>query len=420
MRAGSGTRNRFTPAGAVAISGSSVTRLFVLGVALTALAAPPGAPIAAGQDAPPAGKILYATAATTNRIHGFCVGRDGRPAPQPSIDVPTRGPQPRRLLVKNGVLFVAELDRVEAFRIGPRGGLRREPGLHASTERLTRMSPRDLAVDEAGTMLYVPQRRQDRIAAYRLVDGLPAERHETCVQGPPFAGYRDVVVTDARLYVSSVGARTGRVEVFAVGADGALPASGEACEHRAGQPVPDATPPTSERRRLRGPKALVLDGDVLYVQEKGRRRISAFRLTAGEFMAPTTEGRKTRWQRPESRTRRVGNYEDLVQFGTTLFVSQFSRGRIDAFRLNPGPALPRRAARSSRENLRLSPVRMTVDPDTGTLYVAAGIYDRVIAYDATPRADGAPPPLDPIGETDALPDSFPNDVAVAPLAEACR
>src|SRR5438132_13016143 len=70
------------------------------------------------------GTILYATAATPGRIDGFCVGRGGALTPGATVHADTGGTEPRRLLVANGVLYVGESDRVEAFSIGPRGGLR--------------------------------------------------------------------------------------------------------------------------------------------------------------------------------------------------------------------------------------------------------------------------------------------------------
>src|SRR3989442_12426978 len=70
-----------------------------------------------------AGSILFATAASQQRIDGFCLGGDGALAATPSVQVGTLGRQPRRVLVGNGVLYVAEVDRIEAFKIGEHGGL---------------------------------------------------------------------------------------------------------------------------------------------------------------------------------------------------------------------------------------------------------------------------------------------------------
>src|SRR3989442_14315487 len=76
------------------------------------------------------GTILYATAASLARIDGFCVGAGGGLAPAASVHVDTKGTEPRRLLVApgpagvDGVLYVGERDRVDAFAIRPHGGLK--------------------------------------------------------------------------------------------------------------------------------------------------------------------------------------------------------------------------------------------------------------------------------------------------------
>src|SRR5437773_3175952 len=82
-----------------------------------------------------AGTILYATAASQARVDGFCVRDGGGLATTPSTHVDTGGTEPRRLVVANGVLYVGELDRVEAFKIGLHGGLTPTP--IAATKTIT-------------------------------------------------------------------------------------------------------------------------------------------------------------------------------------------------------------------------------------------------------------------------------------------
>src|ERR1043166_7640526 len=57
--------------------------------------------------------ILYATAASQQRVDGFCVRGDGGLAPTPAVMRATAGIEPRRLLVAGGILYVAELNQVE-------------------------------------------------------------------------------------------------------------------------------------------------------------------------------------------------------------------------------------------------------------------------------------------------------------------
>src|SRR5581483_294124 len=131
-----------------------------------------------------AGTIIYATAASQSRIDGFCVGNDGTLAPTPKVQIGTGGQLPRRLVAgPNGVLYVAEADRVEAFRIGQRGGL--EP--FGSTNVVTgpNMNPLDVALSPDARLLYVPQNGQARIVAYPLdADGRLQSDFTSCIQGP--------------------------------------------------------------------------------------------------------------------------------------------------------------------------------------------------------------------------------------------
>src|SRR5438874_3848327 len=171
MRGPRAPRNRFTHPGAVAISRrlmrSVIDRLFVaLLVAEPALA----------------GSILYATAASQQRIDGFCLGADGALAASPSVQVGTQGRLPRRVLVGKDVLgkpvlYVAEADRIEAFKIGDHGGLS-----SLGDTRAVR-NPQDLALSPDGKTLYVTH--QGFLEAYTLNadGGLP--QHFTCVQGEP-------------------------------------------------------------------------------------------------------------------------------------------------------------------------------------------------------------------------------------------
>src|SRR5439155_19200007 len=113
------------------------------------------------------GTMLYATAASLGRVDGFCVGAGGGFVPGASVvHADTGGTEPRRLLVANGVLYVGESDRVEAFAIGRHGGLSRK----GRTEVIANppMDVMDLALGADGKMLYVAENGPDRIAAYAL------------------------------------------------------------------------------------------------------------------------------------------------------------------------------------------------------------------------------------------------------------
>lgn len=383
-------------------------RVVVLGLALAVVVARPAG----------AGRMLYATAATPGRVDGFCLGNDGGLAPTPSIRVDTGGDQPRRLVVFEDVLYVAEVDRVEAFRIGSRGGL----DLLGRTDPRTRSGPRDVAITPGRTMLYMPDRSRNRVVGHALdAEGRPARDFTTCIQGEIGASYQNLIAIDTKLYVSSSGG-SGRIEVFGIAADGSLfgtdgvPLTPAACTSVDGV-RPDFTEPLSERRRLRDIKAFVLVGDLIYAEDRGRRRIRSFRLQPdGNFVPPIREeGKRAKWQPAESKTRAVVHYQALIHHRSALLGTQFFHGRADSYALSPEGLLPKRPTRITNADLRFTPVRMTADADVA--YVATGEFDRVIAYRL--RENGVLAQQDPFSQTDEQEGSFPNDVAIAVLAAGC-
>src|SRR5438477_12878 len=135
MRGRRAARNRFTHPDAVAIS-RPLMRSAIGGLFVALLVVEPAL----------AGSILYATAASQQRIDGFCLAADGALAATPSVQIGTLGGLPRRVLVGNGVLYVAEVDRIEAFAISAHGGLR----------------------SLGGTFIYVEERSIHRLTAFRL------------------------------------------------------------------------------------------------------------------------------------------------------------------------------------------------------------------------------------------------------------
>src|SRR5216117_4601896 len=113
MRGRRAARNRFTHPDAVAIS-RPLMRSAIGGLFVALLVVEPAL----------AGSILYATAASQQRIDGFCLAADGALAATPSVQIGTLGGLPRRVLVGNGVLYVAEVDRIERSeerRVGKEG-----------------------------------------------------------------------------------------------------------------------------------------------------------------------------------------------------------------------------------------------------------------------------------------------------------
>jgi len=417
-------------------------------VALAALRAP----------AAHAGAILYATAATENLVDGFCLGGDGSLAAAPTIQVGTAGVQPRRLVVAtNGtwtVLYVVEVDRVEAFSIGAHGGLK----LIGATPTIAgpNANPMDVAFSPDMTKIYVPEDGRDRIAAYPLdpTTGAPGSELTSCIKGPKAPQYARLAVSNGFLYVTSR-SLSGRVSVFPIAADGNLPEDPTLDPNACGKKNTTPTCPCSERRRLDDPKALIVDGDTVYVESLLKKRVIEFTLASvptdqsGDFntqkgcpaladhqfvpphrkKTPTVDEavclRKSatedltgsfRWQKWTSATTSSVGYQEVIRAGDTLLASQFIKARIDAFELKDDGRLPKHPTAATEADVRGSPVGLA--QRNNVLYVAAGEFDRVQAYHL--GKNRALPERTPFSQTDVLTNSFPNAVATAELTGDCR
>jgi hypothetical protein len=158
--------------------------------------------------------------------------------------------------------------------------------------------------------------------------------------------------------------------------------------------------------------------------------------------------KKNKLQQRRGRSEKGNGYDALLIVPTadasappaasTLYGTQFFHGRIDAYTVPAGGMLPMRPNRPARvkvrtkDDLKTSPVRMTVDEGSdqaplrpATLYVAAGALDRVQAYridkaDGMLKSTNGKSPTEPFSETDEQTGSFPNDVAIAVLSGDCR
>jgi hypothetical protein len=433
MRGRRAARNRFTHPDAVAIS-RPLMRSAIGGLFVALLVAEPAL----------AGSILYATAASQQRIDGFCLAADGALAATPSVQIGTLGGLPRRVLVGNGVLYVAEVDRIEAFTIGARGGLRSL----GATKPVTNLDPQDLALSPDGKTLYVTH--QGFLEAFALkTDGSLPESFTSCVQGERTNLFLDAQATSGLLYVSADDV-PGRIAIYRLNLDGSLPQTDCRLNNTDASKVKT---PDSLRKRLQRPKAFVVVGDFIYVEERSAHRLTAFRLqpdgtfcdkhkdangnlvaeSCGDlaYFLPTPacarrQAKKQRQQCAASETGSVLQYEDLVLYpgGETLLGTQYFKGRVDAYRLKPEPRLagaprvrlPKQPTRISAANPVMTPVRLTATDKA--VYVAGGELDRVVAFRL--RSDGVPTDATPFSRTDEQTDSFPNDVAVAMLSAACE
>jgi hypothetical protein len=309
----------------------------------------------------------------------------------------------------------------------------------------------------------------------------------SCIRGPKAPQWQGLAVSNGFLYVTSK-SLTGRISVFPLAADGSLPEDATTCTPNAPKACkggtrnamscttdntnavtgcpgatcpsccvpPEPTCPCSERRRLDDPKALLVDGDTVYVESLLKKRIIQFTLAPAvtdlsggpntqkgcpaladhQFVPPHRKKTPTvnepvclkdnstgdalagnfRYQKWTSATTSSVGYQDVVRAGDTLLASQFVKARIDAFRLKDDGRLPKHPTSSTTADVRGSPVGLAQRGNV--LYVAAGEFDRVQAF-RLGRNQNLPEPT-PFSQTDVLTNSFPNAVATADLSDDCR
>ena len=405
--------------------------------------------------------ILYATAANKNRIDGFCLRGDGSLASSPAIQVPT-GIEPRRLLVHNGVLYVAERDQVEVFQILAGGGLTPLRGSGIQNQ----MDPRDLAVAPEGTTptLYVPQNgggNLQRIVAYPLeADGSlpedptpddPTVDHPfTCVQGTLNDTYQQIILRQISggagvMYVASdppfIDSAT--VKVYPFAADGTLPAAPSDCVGSSVGDRPPPTTPVTRRSVFYGARSIQLnpEGTVLYTEQEFARQVSTFAVdpTTGLFVTgdklrsqgicsvsgtkckndskcPTGEtcDKEFKPKRATSVTEPDKPYRTILLNKNTILGTVWG-GQIDAIGVKPDGRIKQKAI-STNKDVRTSPTRMAVHENI--LYVASGLRNQVQAFTLAPTSGEFTHGL-PFSTTLQLENSFPNDVAIAVLTGSC-
>jgi 6-phosphogluconolactonase (cycloisomerase 2 family) len=420
-----------------------------------------------------AGQMLYATATTPGRVDGFCLSSNGGIDTKPKVTATTGGRLPRRLIPSpNGkMLYVAEIDRVEFFEILEGGGLRKVPQTQVPEPPLKGLNPRDVALSADGTKLYVPDVKRNRFFMFALdANGLPISRAPTsCMFGPNGAGIENLLVrfdTPSPLLYASLTHGNGEVVTYQLDADGRFVRCVQQ-EDENGDPLEGAVPPIcdvafgpegcedgtceipsgakeglcvggyhtgltceedrdcnavvnqpiSRRKKMAGPGPLILDGNRLFVSERFRRKVSVFDLQAnGTFATSLNKDDEPRWKQARaSSTKSETRYNGLVKANNTILGTQFSDGRIDAYRLNDGN-LPNQPTRQTEKDVRSSPVRMTVR--NNVLYVGGGDVDRVQAYRLTD--EGVPRDTTPFSQSDRQKGSFPNEVVIVDVPTACN
>jgi 6-phosphogluconolactonase (cycloisomerase 2 family) len=405
--------------------------------------------------------VLYATAASQNRIDGFRVAADGAPSPEPIAQHPTGGLLPRRLLARGCNLYVAESDRVEVFRI--HAGARLE--LIGATRKSSETRAHDIELSDDGHTLYAPIRQMGALASYPLDDegrpdnsvitenGVPAGRPTSCVYGPVGADWEDLALANGKLYA----AYTNRIEVFGItdtgqltgaapvprdlNGDGTIAADETACPTYTTtpsgtieqcidpdvRPKPDRPSPTcpfSFRSHMAGAVGLVVDGSVVVSSQRFTHLLLGFILDpTGNFPAfgadPTNptrkEKKKERMSRKKNRTDETIRYIGLTVLneddGRPIIYAAGYSGRTDAFRLNDDGTLPKTLMSSTPKDVTSTPTRTALGSTAQgrpVLYVASGELDRVQAFHLF-SGGGIDSSVSP-AETNVQRNSYPNDV----------
>jgi 6-phosphogluconolactonase (cycloisomerase 2 family) len=428
-------------------------RRIVLCVALAAASARPVA----------AETILYATAASENRVDGFSVADNGAPSQEPVAQRPTGGLLPRRLVAHGCNLYVAESDRVEVFRIGAGGRL----DLIGATRKSEDARAHDIEVSADGLTLYAPLRRLGAIASYPLdaegkpndsvitENGVPAGGPTSCIYGPVGADWEDIALANGKLYA----AYTNRIEVFGITDTGQLTGTApvphdnnddgtigedetacpayattpsgaiEQCIDRSISPVPDRPDQTcsfSFRGHMAGAVGLVVDGSALVSSQRFTHLLLGFVLDATGNFPPISETNPqfptAKEKKQERRMRKKNKTDELIRYigltvlheddGRSIIYAAGYAGRVDAFRLREDGTLPKQPnMNSTPKDVTSTPVRTAIGSTAGgrpVLYVASGELDRVQAFRLSDQGsiDESTSPA----ETNEQKGSFPNDV----------
>src|SRR5262249_16018719 len=242
--------------------------------------------------------------------------------------------------------------------------------------------------------LYVAERGPDQVVAYSIPLASDAQL-TSCIQGESNADYLALTVHAGMLYVSGAGQVRG-VNVYSINADGSLPAPPASCVRSASkQTRSEPTVPLSCRKRLDKPRGMVIDErtNILYVEDKTQARVFAFVLQPdGTFSpAPATclqgSRKKKEQQKPLNKTDMVLPYQSFLlapsagasSSQTPLFGIQFEQGRVDAYRLQSDGQLSLKPTLDFAD-VRMTPVRGTINGTGNVLYLGGGELDGVRAF----------------------------------------
>jgi hypothetical protein len=338
----------------------------------TAATLPPGQPT----SAPPGDLVLYVSLPGGDRVVGYRLGTDGLMPRNPFTSINLENP--RDIALGDGVLYVAMEDRAVALTLGSNGAL---PALPSSqTDPLAEAEAVDLLLFD--DVLYIAFEGFGRVYAFALESGgaLPPEPIST--SGTATSDYRTMTAADGFLYAASLGGT--QIDTYVIQPDGSLPVEPEPQE-----------PPTEIFR----PADMFVNDGKLYAIEQSRARIEQFDIRANGLLPDEAD----------TFTSEIQRYARMVLDGDRLYASGFNLGRIDLFLLLPdGSFAEEPPFGHTVSDAETSPVGIVLND--GILYVAQSGVGRIDAYII--NADGTPADF-PSSSTDAIAESFPQDLALA-------
>ena len=328
---------------------------------------------------PPGNLVLYVAEAIGDRVAAYRMGADGLLPATPFSTLALENP--RRLALNGNVLYVATDREVVSLSLGADGSLPATPT--AGTQPFNGADIFELAV--RGDTLYAGFAGFNRLEAFRLTASGQVPASFLTSSGEFDTDYRTLTVAGGFVYAAA--RASARIDTYLIGADGSLAST------------PETQNPSTF---ITLPDDIVARNGTLYVTNKGRRTLAAFRIRADGLLP----------QDPDSETQRSGTYQDIVFNGNTIYTCAFNEGRIDSYVLDPADGSLPNAGPDSSTHVDQTTFPTALALRDGVLYVAQACSDRIDAYLITPT--GFPTEF-PSSSTIAVPDSFPTDIEVYAL-----
>lgn len=325
--------------------------------------------------APPGDLVMYVSEGQTNRVAAYRLGTDGLlPAnPFSTLDVEN----PRRLLLRDDILYIALPDGVASVALGADGSL--PSSVTSTTDPVFGANALDLLIVD--DVLYVALEALRVVAAYRLQNG-QLTPNSISLSGTNSSNYLSLATRGPFIYAGATGSQ--RIDTYLINPGGTLD----------DEPIPQ-----SPETIVGLPQDLLIVDDNLYVSDANRQRLLQYEILNTGLLPkdPLTESKSVEF------------YARIIENDATLYAGAFNKGQIDLYGLDPstGALVSNRSFFSTFQDVETFPNGIIIE--NGILYVTQSGRDRVDAYIL--GADGVPSSF-PSSSTVAIVDSFPNDVVM--------